>query len=49
MKSDMKKQYGKEKGEQVYFAYIRKKSMNKEQADTNISMPSTAVGDTGRV
>jgi hypothetical protein len=49
MKSDMKKQYGKEKGEQVYFAYIRKKSMNKEQADTNVSTPSTAVGDTGRV
>lgn len=49
MKAKMKKQYGDEKGEQVYFAYIRKKAMQKEQADTTIKMPSGNVGDTGRV
>ena len=49
MKASMQKQYGAEKGKQVYFAYIRKKAMNKEQADTHISTPSTIPGDTGRV
>ena len=49
MKASMQKQYGDEKGKQVYFAYIRKKAMKSEQADTHISTPSTVVGDTGRV
>ena len=49
MKASMQKQYGDEKGKQVYFAYIRKKAMKSEQADTHIATPSTAVGDTGRV
>lgn len=49
MKANMQKQYGAEKGKQVYFAYIRKKAMKSEQADTHISTPSTTPGDTGRV
>ena len=52
MKSSMMKQYGAEKGKQVYFAYIRKKAMKNEQAapaDTHIATPSGLVGDTGRV
>lgn len=49
MKANMKKQYGDEKGKQVYFAFIRKKAMKSEQADTHISTPSTTPGDTGRV
>jgi len=49
MKASMKKQYGDEKGKQVYFAYIRKKAMKSEQADTAISTSSGNVGDTGRV
>lgn len=49
MKTNMQKQYGAEKGKQVYFAYIRKKAMKSEQADTHISTPSTTPGDTGRV
>lgn len=52
MKASMQKQYGKEKGKQVYFAYIRKKAMKSEQtapADTTIQFPSMSVGDTGRV
>lgn len=49
MKASMQKQYGAEKGKQVYFAYIRKKAMKSEQADTTISTPSGNVGDTGRV
>jgi hypothetical protein len=49
MKASMQKQYGAEKGKQVYFAYIRKKAMKSEQADTHIKMPSGGVGDTGRV
>lgn len=49
MKTSMQKQYGAEKGKQVYFAYIRKKAMKSEQADTHIATPSSAVGDTGRV
>jgi hypothetical protein len=49
MKASMKKQYGDEKGKKVYFAYIRKKTMKSEQADTAISTSSGNVGDTGRV
>jgi hypothetical protein len=49
MKASMQKQYGAEKGKQVYFAYIRKKAMKSEQADTHIATPSGNVGDTGRV
>jgi hypothetical protein len=49
MKTSMQKQYGDEKGKQVYFAYIRKKAMKSEQADTHIKTPSGNVGDTGRV
>jgi hypothetical protein len=49
MKASMKKQYGDKKGEQVYFAYIRKKAMKSEQADTHMATPSGLVGDTGRV
>jgi heat shock protein HspQ len=49
MKASMQKQYGAEKGKQVYFAYIRKQAMKNEQADTHIKMPSGGVGDTGRV
>jgi hypothetical protein len=49
MKASMQKQYGDEKGKQVYFAYIRKKAMKSEQADTHIKTPSGNVGDTGRV
>ena len=49
MKASMQKQYGAEKGKQVYFAYIRKKAMKSEQADTHIATPSSVVGDTGRV
>ena len=49
MKASMQKQYGAEKGNQVYFAYIRKKAMKSEQADTHIATPSSVVGDTGRV
>jgi hypothetical protein len=49
MKANMQKQYGDEKGKQVYFAYIRKQAMKSEQADTNIKTSSGNVGDTGRV
>jgi oligoendopeptidase F len=49
MKASMIKQYGDEKGKKVYFAYIRKKAMKSEQADTAISTSSGNVGDTGRV
>ena len=51
MKQSMIKQYGPERGEQIYFATIRKKAMKSEQApaDTAIQTPSTMVGDTGRV
>lgn len=51
MKQSMIKQYGPEKGKQIYFATIRKKAMKSEQApaDTAIQTPSTLVGDTGRV
>lgn len=51
MKQSMIKQYGPEKGKQIYFATIRKKAMKAEQApaDTAIQTPSTLVGDTGRV
>jgi len=51
MKQSMIKQYGPEKGKQVYFAKIRKMAMETEQApaDTAIQTPSTLVGDTGRV
>jgi hypothetical protein len=30
MKASMQKQYGKEKGKEVYFATIRKKAMNEQ-------------------
>jgi hypothetical protein len=49
MKANMQKQYGDEKGKKVYFAYIRKKAMKSEQADTHVATPSSMVGDTGRV
>ena len=52
MKQSMIKQYGPEKGKQIYFATIRKKAMKAEQAapaDTTITFPSNGVGDTGRV
>lgn len=52
MKQNMIKQYGPEKGKQIYFATIRKKAMKAEQAapgDTAITFPSDSVGDTGRV
>jgi hypothetical protein len=49
MKASMIKQYGDEKGKKVYFAYIRKKAMKSEQADTHMATPSGLVGDTGRV
>lgn len=57
MKASMKKQYGSDKGEEVYFATIRKKAMGKKIAkkkkvaaestgpDTPIKMPSGKVGD----
>jgi hypothetical protein len=41
MKAKMKKQYGAEKGEQVYFAYIRKQAM-KESISDQRSSKSTA-------
>jgi hypothetical protein len=49
MKASMQKQYGAEKGKQVYFAYIRKKAMKNEQADTTNKTSSGTVGDSGRV
>ena len=49
MKQSMIKQYGPEKGKQVYFAKIRKMAMETEQTDTPIRFPSNAVGDVGNV
>jgi hypothetical protein len=48
MKAKMMKQYGDEKGKSVYFAYIRKKAMQKEQApvDSPIRMPSNPSNET---
>jgi len=49
MKQSMIKQYGPEKGKQIYFAKIRKMAMETEQTDTPITYPSDRPGETGNV
>jgi hypothetical protein len=49
MKQSMIKQYGPEKGKQIYFAKIRKMAMETEQTDTPITFPSNDVGNVGNV
>ena len=49
MKQSMIKQYGPERGKQIYFAKIRKMAMETEQTDTPITFPSNDVGNVGRV
>ena len=49
MKQNMIKQYGPEKGKQIYFATIRKKAMKSEQAPADTAIQTPGPGLIGRV